>query len=193
MNRKMLWGWFVAGMLGTTAVVQAEGLYDAQRFQPLAADLRAYRVGDNLTVVVTEFASMTTNARTATDKDGSVAGGLRNPATSKQWGVDLTEDFNGGGRIERSGKLVARLTVIVQSIDANGDLRVKGAQEIEVNNEKQTLAVEGRVRPLDIAADNTVLSTRLSEAKIGYTGQGLLAEKQQPGLLTRLLSWLRLL
>jgi flagellar L-ring protein FlgH len=185
--------WLIGGLLLVTAAAQAEGIYDAQRYQPLAADSRAHRVGDNLTVVVTEFASMTTNARTATDKDGSASAGIRNPVTSKQWGAELSEEFNGGGRIERSGKLVARLTVVVQSVEANGDLRIKGEQEIEVNNEKQKLVVEGRVRPLDIGADNTVLSTRLSEAKIGYTGEGLLAEKQQPGLLTRLLSWLRLL
>ncbi len=193
MRTKVMRECLIGGLLLVSAAAQAEGIYDAQQFQPLAADLRAHRVGDNLTVVVTEFASMTTNARTATDKDASVSGGIRNPVTSKSWGGDLSEDFNGGGRIERSGKLVARLTVMVQSIDANGDMRVKGEQEIEVNNEKQKLVVEGRVRPLDIAADNTVLSTRLSDAKIGYTGQGLLAEKQQPGILSRFLSWLRLL
>jgi len=171
----------------------ADSLYDEQRFRPLVGDPRAIRVGDNITVVVTEFASMTTSARTATDKDGTVAGVARGTNDTKQGSINLSEDFNGGGRIERSGKLTAQLTVVVQAIEANGDLRVKGEQEIEVNNEKQTLYVEGRLRPQDIQANNTVLSSRLSDARIRYTGDGLLAEKQRPGILTRFLSWLRLL
>lgn len=171
----------------------ADSLYDEQRYRPLIGDPRAIRVGDNLTVIVTEFASVTASARTATDKDGTVAGVLRGTNSTKQGSINLNEDFNGGGRIERSGKLTAQLTVVVQAIEANGDLRVKGEQEIEINNEKQMLYIEGRVRPQDIQANNTVLSTRLSDSKIRYNGDGLLAEKQRPGLLTRFLSWLRLL
>jgi flagellar L-ring protein precursor FlgH len=49
------------------------------------------------------------------------------------------------------------------------------------------------VRPQDIGTDNTVISTRLSQAKIEMSGQGLLAEKQKPGILTRFLSWLKIL
>jgi flagellar L-ring protein precursor FlgH len=112
---------------------------------------------------------------------------------TKQGEVSLEEDFSGGGRIERSGKLVAQLTVVVEAIEGNGDLLVKGSQEIELNNEKQRIFLEGRVRPEDIGPNNTVLSTRLSQATISYTGKGLLAEKQRPGVLTRFLSWIGLL
>ena len=59
-----------------------------------------------------------------------------------------------------------RITVAVQSVEANGNLRVKGDQEIFVNEEKQRISVEGSVRPQDILTDNTVLSTRLGQAKI---------------------------
>ena len=81
----------------------------------------------------------------------------------------------------------------MQSVDADGNLRVKGQQDIVVNGDKQKLLVEGRVRHQDVGADNTVLSSRLSEAKISYTGDGVLSEKQRQGILTRILSWLRIL
>ncbi len=176
-----------------SAAVTADSLYREGDFRPLVADSRALRVGDNLTVIVTEFASVTTNARTATDKDGTISGTLQGTNSSKSGSINLAEDFSGGGRIERSGKVTAQITVVVQAIEVNGDLRVKGKQDISVNDEVQTLLVEGRVRQQDIGANNTVLSTRLSDAKISYTGDGLLAEKQRPGILTRFLSWLRLL
>lgn len=177
----------------SSGIAHAGSLYHEESFRPLVSDLRALRVGDNLTVIVTEFASVTTNARTATDKDGTVSGAAKGVNDTHSGSVNLNEDFNGGGSIERSGKLIAQLTVVVQAVEANGDLRVKGQQDIRVNDEVQTLSIEGRVRPQDISSTNTVLSTRLSDAKIRYTGDGLLAEKQHPGVLTRFLSWLGLL
>jgi len=83
--------------------------------------------------------------------------------------------------------------VRVVDVAPNGDLVVAGQQLIEVNEEKQEIKLEGRVRAVDVSESNTVLSTRLADAKIWYVGDGLLGEKQRPGILTRILSWLRIL
>jgi flagellar L-ring protein FlgH len=182
-----------AALLWVVCIAQADDLYSPASFDAPAADHRALRIGDNLTVVVTEITSATTDARTTADKDGSVSGSANLHARPQQGVFNLNESFNGGGTIERSGKLVARLTVVVQAIDGDGNLRVKGQQEIVVNGDKQKLVLEGRVRQQDIGSDNTVLSSRLSEARISYTGAGVLNEKQRPGLFTRLLDWLRIL
>lgn len=182
-----------AGLFALCATAGADSLYDPGQYRSLIADPRAFKLGDNLTVIITEFASITTTARTSTNKQGSVSGSVVGTNDTKQGEVSLEEDFSGGGRIERSGKLVAQLTVVVEAIEGNGDLLVKGSQEIELNNEKQRIFLEGRVRPEDIGPNNTVLSTRLSQATISYTGKGLLAEKQRPGVLTRFLSWIGLL
>jgi len=176
-----------------SAAAAAEDLYSRQSYDALAADHRALRAGDNLTVVVTEITSSTTDARTTADKDGTVSGSATLHNRQQQGAFNLSESFNGGGTIERSGKLLARLTVVVQSVDPGGNLHVKGEQNIVVNGDKQKLIVEGRVRQQDVGADNTVLSSRLSEARISYTGDGVLSEKQRQGLLTRILSWLRIL
>jgi flagellar L-ring protein precursor FlgH len=176
-----------------SAAAAAEDLYSHESYDALAADHRALRAGDNLTVVVTEITSSTTDARTTADKDGTVSGSATLHNRQQQGAFNLSENFNGGGTIERSGKLLARLTVVVQSVDPGGNLRVKGEQNIVVNGDKQKLVVEGRVRQQDVGADNTVLSSRLSEARISYTGDGVLSEKQRQGLLTRILSWLRIL
>jgi len=41
------------------------------------------------------------------------------------------------------------------------------------------------VRPRDILLDNTVLSDLIAEARIEFTGAGVLADKQGPGWGTR--------
>jgi flagellar L-ring protein precursor FlgH len=69
---------------------------------------------------------------------------------------------------------------------------VTGEQLVEINDETQRIRLEGRVRPQDITENNSVLSSRLSDAKISYVGDGVLAERQKPGWLARLLIWLGL-
>lgn len=184
----------VAGLLISFGPrVMAADLYSPAKFDAPAADHRALRPGDNLTVLVTEMTTATSDARTSTDKNGALTGSMDLHLRQQKAGFSLGDTFDGGGTTERSDKLVASLTVVVQSVDADGYLHVAGRQEININGERQSLSVEGRVRPQDIAPDNTVLSSRLSDARISYTGKGMLGESQRPGLFTRLLSWLRIL
>lgn len=171
----------------------AESLYRDESFQSLTADRRAYRVGDALTVLVVENSSASSSADTTTEKRGGVGIALSTHNEDKRANVDLTENFAGKGKIQRAGRLLATLTVSVAAIASNGDLVVSGSQLIEVNEEKQHIQLEGRVRPTDVSEANTVLSSRIAEAKISYVGDGLLGEKQRPGILTRFLSWLRIL
>lgn len=171
----------------------ADDLYSRAKFDAPAADHRALRPGDNLTVLVTEITTATSDARTSTDKTAGLNGSFTLHSRQQQAAGSLGDTFDGGGTTERSNKLLASLTVVVQSVDPDGYLRVAGEQEININGERQHLSVEGRVRPQDIAADNSVLSSRLSDARISYTGKGMLGEAQRPGFLTRFLSWLRIL
>lgn len=175
-----------------TAFAHADDMYSVASYDALAADHRARRIGDNLTIVVTEIASATADARTSFDKAFSLTGSyaLHNRTGDGKLAANMT--YDGGAQTERSDKLVARLTVAVVGVNPDASLRVKGQQEIVVNGERQKFLLEGRVRPLDIGPDNTVLSSRLSDAKISYTGRGTLNDSQRPGLIPRLLSWLRL-
>jgi flagellar L-ring protein FlgH len=175
----------------------AESLYREETFRPLTADHRAYRVGDALTVLVFENSSASSSADTNTEKQGGIGLSVETVGLGTKPSVgakaNLNDNFEGRGSIQRSGRLLAQLTVSVKAVAANGDLIVAGAQQIELNDEKQNIVLEGRVRPVDVSEANTVLSTRLADAKISYVGDGVLGEKQRPGILTRILSWLRIL
>ena len=106
--------------------------------------------------------------------------------------ASVGDEFTGKGRIQRNGRLAAQLTVTVTEVAPNGELRVSGKQQIVVNGEKQLLQLSGRVRPVDVSDTNTVASTRIADAEITYVGDGILAEKQRQGVLTRFLTWLGL-
>ena len=153
----------------------------------LFADRKAFRQGDILTVLITEQAAATATARTRADKDESVFGDLRH-SEHDPWHIDLAwgNDFDGGGQIQRTGRLVAKLAVIVQGVGSDGTLAIQGEQNIAVNNEQQRIALSGTIRVEDIAPDNTIASWRIANARIDFKGDGILARKQSPGLLTKL-------
>lgn len=188
--------WCLSGAVGLVSAtpVLAVSLYkDESNFRSLTSDKRAYRVGDMLTVLVMENSSATANANTTAEKRGGLLFGWKATNRSENSSLQLGDTFGGKGQIQRSGKLLAQLTVTVREIDPTGLLHVSGEQKILVNDEKQEITLHGKVRPIDVLDNNTVLSTRLADARISYIGDGILSEKQHAGLITRFLTWLGIL
>jgi flagellar L-ring protein precursor FlgH len=64
---------------------------------------------------------------------------------------------------------------------------VEGGREVRVNDETQIVVVRGIIRSRDIGPDNSIASTAMADARIELYGQGVLADKQKPGWLTRIL------
>jgi flagellar L-ring protein FlgH len=167
-----------AALLANTA--HAVSLYDEARYRPLAADNKAYRLGDTLTIQIIEASSATTSTDTGTRRKHGINGEVSNSgARTGQVGLSASGEFEGGGRTQRANRLLATVTVTVQEILENGDLRVSGEQSLTVNDELQKVTLHGKVRPADVSDANVVLSTRLADARITYVGEGDLAERGQ--------------
>jgi flagellar L-ring protein precursor FlgH len=84
------------------------------------------------------------------------------------------------------------MTAKIVSVLPNGNFQIEGTRYVEVNDDKQTVEVVGEIRPDDISRDNSILSSRVADAKIKITGTGPSSESAKPGILTRVLSWLGL-
>jgi flagellar L-ring protein precursor FlgH len=170
-----------------TTVAQNDTVDERRSF---FSDRRAHRPGDIFTILVTESSSVSAAAQTTTHKsDSAQVSVLDKTGTVKPLSATIGSNSGGGGDIERSDKLVANLTVTVLNVDDRGNLIVHGEQDIQVNNERQRIRLDGIVRPEDIGPENTVPSSRVGSARIEFTGKGILARKQSPGLLNRILSW----
>jgi flagellar L-ring protein precursor FlgH len=164
-------------------------------------DVRARFPGDLLTVVVAERSEGKKDATTDTKAESSIAASVEDffgiPASSVKV---LPKGFNpesivkaktareskGEGETSRTGNLTASITVTVTEIDPSGNLRVQGDKIITVNREEQHIVLTGTVRPEDVGADNSVLSTRLADARIDYYGRGMVGDKQGVPLVHRL-------
>ncbi len=157
-------------------------------------DKKAFKIGDVLTVNVVESASATHRVGTDAEKKSSsgISWGSRRSKgiPFADFGITGTEDIRGSGRSVRSGRLTGRISVRVSEVLPNGNLVINGSRTITVNEEKQIMEITGIVRPDDVTADNTVMSTLVADARIRYTGTGAMAEKARLGLFSRLLSML---
>ena len=171
----------------------AQAAPDPQRFQSLVADSRAYRVGDALTVLIQESAVASSsvdakaNRNTDIDLKGQVLG---HPQKGLNGSVSSSSD--GGGQVVRSGRVTAQVTVTVKEILPNGELIIDGTQSVNLNGEQQIISVNGHVRLRDISDTNTVLSSRVADAHITYDGQGFMAERSHPSVISRFFNWIGL-
>jgi len=169
--------------------VPGVSLYDESQYRALTADRKARAVGDLVTVLIYENTSATTTADTNASRSADVSASLKTPTRDRQVGLATNNDFEGRGSTQRSGRVLGQLTVTVRGVQPNGDLLLGGVQELEINGEKQTIKLEGRVRSQDINDTNTVLSTRVADARISLVGDGVLAERQKPSWWHRLVTW----
>lgn len=165
----------------------------------LFSDRKAQNVGDVVTVIIEEKSSATKKASTATGRDSSISAGIpslfglegssllaNNGITpSNLVDADFTNEFSGSGTTTRSGDLSAALTTQVIGKYPNGQLKIRGGKEVMVNNEVQIIYLTGIIRPVDITAANTVNSDKILNARITYTGNGTIGDKQEAGWLMR--------
>ncbi|XRD81111.1 flagellar basal body L-ring protein FlgH [Dyella halodurans] len=168
-------------------------MIEPDAYRGLAADRRAHQVGDTLTVVVTETAQASASANTDSDSNVQLAANTQNRSAQHNYGVGLAGSNAGEGKTTRAGMLQAQLTVRVIAVEGNEMLRVRGEQTVVVNGEKQHFALTGLVRAEDISTTNVILSNRISEANIEFTGQGDVSEAQRRSILYRIARWLRLI
>ncbi len=166
----------------------AGSLYDPASFRPLTADRKARQVGDLVTVLIYENASASSTADTGAGRDADLSASAYAGSRDYKAGIGTRNDFEGRGHTQRSGRVLGQLTVAVQQAMPNGDLVLAGTQELEINGEKQVIRLEGRVRGQDVSDANTVLSTRVADARISFAGDGVVAEHQAPSWWHRLLT-----
>ena len=182
----------IAGALAVTSFAGDAGSGQYSLF----TDHRTLHVDDLLTVIVDEQNAATDNANTKTRSeskghvDSRKGKGVAKPVPSAKADADLEAKFDGNGKTERNGNVTAVVSARVAEVLANGYLVVEGSKQVVINDETETLKVSGVVRPEDIAADNSVRSSRMADVHISYAGDGSVGSAQQKGVVARLMDWL---
>jgi flagellar L-ring protein FlgH len=172
----------------------------------LYEDLRAMRVGDILTIKIVEKHAGSKSADTSAERQstlnhslsGSAIGYVGIPGVRlggeamRGMGINAnaSNKFGGKGATNREDTLTGTISTIVTEVLPNGDLRVEGKREVTVNSETQLMTISGIVRRVDVDTKNTVLSSAIADAKIEYSGLGVVDDVQRPGWLVRVFDWI---
>jgi flagellar L-ring protein precursor FlgH len=151
-------------------------------------DQRASQQGDILTIRINIADKAEVGNNTSRSRAGSENAGVASllglekslpgdPASLVS--ANSKSQSSGGGNISRSETINMTMSAIVTGVLPNGNLLIRGRQEVRVNFELRELIVTGMVRPQDIGRDNSIPHSRIAEARISYGGRGQLSSAQQ--------------
>lgn len=171
-------------------------IYQADTTRFLFEDGKARRVGDLITIILDERTIAAKSASTSSSKETGLD--LPSPTlfgkvptfngVEASTSVNSGTAFNGSGDSKQSNSLFGNITVAVTRVMANGNMMVQGEKLLTLNNGGEVVSVSGIVRQKDVTPENTVVSNLIADAKIVYSGKGLIADSNKAGWLTRVLS-----
>lgn len=189
---------YVDKVKGAEPSVSTPGsLWSAQSpFANAGVDDKARSVND---VVVVRIVEQTVSSAAGTVKsartfaaDSGFAGlfGQLGPRSGLQTLASPRSDntLNGQAQTSSTSSLQTSLSGYVRAVLPNGSLVIEAVRSVEMDNQKQSLTVRGVARTNDIAADNSVLSTSLSNLEVLLNGKGVISDSvRQPNFIVRLL------
>ena len=165
-------------------------LYNPATFTGLASDRRARRVGDLISIRLVERTTARKSSTADAKRDGSTSLTLPDitPLSLISKGATSggsTQSFKGSGTAAQDNLLSGEIAVTVARVLPGGILQVAGEKRLWLNRGEEQIQVSGLVRVEDIAADNSVASTRVADAHIRYSGTGQVADQAREGWLAR--------
>lgn len=156
----------------------------------LAEDRKARDIGDILTVLLverlqaeksTEQESNRSSSRDVTLPDALPFSAIPNAF----FGGGSNSNFAGEGSTRQANRLSGEITVTVTRVLPNGALMIAGDRRLMLTRGEEQAQLTGIVRVEDIGPDNRVLSTRVADAKLRYSGTGEVAVQARQGWLSR--------
>lgn len=180
-------------------LTRGQSLWQENSARSMVADKRAAHVGDILSILIQESNTANRQNNTKTSKqstiDASLQSFLYSPAASglltkggqlPALKTSAAQGFDGGGQINNSEKITARIAVRVIDVLPNGNLVIEGTRKVSFSGETQDAVLRGVVRSEDVTANNTIYSYNIAEATIKYVSSGTISDNQRKGWFTKI-------
>lgn len=169
-------------------------IYQVGRDVDLFENPIARHVGDVVTIVLSEATNAQKSATTKTQKSTSnTLPGVSlfgSPVTIHgaqvlSGNINDASKFDGEGNSAQSNSLTGYITTTVAKVLPNGNLYIKGEKKIWINQGQENVVLSGVIRPIDLAPDNSIPSSRVANARISYGGKGAINDANSAGWLSR--------
>ncbi|MEM7665617.1 MAG: flagellar basal body L-ring protein FlgH [Pseudomonadota bacterium] len=161
----------------------------------LVTGTRARSLGDMVTIVLVENTSTSKSTTGQTDRSGSLA---LTPPTSGPLGflnpnalnAAAQGSFNGGGNAAQQSQINGTVAVTIAAIYPNGTAEVVGEKQMSLSQGDEWVQLSGRIRLIDIDANNRLPSSQVANARIIYSGKGAVQQASRPGWLSRFFNFI---
>jgi len=160
---------------------------DTGRLADMVADYKASRVGDLVTISVSQNLSASSTGNVSTNRSMSASSGIAAlPGQLKTTGVanlfspSSTQVLTGKAQATSQTSLSTILTGRVAAVLPSGTLVVEAERAITMNNQHETVILRGLVRPGDLDATNTVASNSVGDLEVEVKGKGVISEGTRP-------------
>lgn len=169
-------------------------------YQPLFEDHRSHNIGDIITVALQENISASNSSSSNSSRDGTANMGVTltpgklNPVlgfdiNDSKTGIDSIgkNDFSGKGSNSAKNKFTGLISVTVQKVLPNGNLKVIGEKQVAINDGIEFIRFSGVINPHNINKNNVVPSTQIADTRIEYLSNNRINDIQKMGWLQRFL------
>src|SRR5271165_758091 len=162
----------------------------------MATDYKARRPGDLVVIhLVDNFSAATSGENNQSRKFAaqsaitSLFGKFAaNNRLQNLLNANSSHSLDGKGASTMSSNVTLNLAAQVMETLPNGVLVVQAARDITLGNDRQTVYVRGLIRTGDLAPDNSVASTSISDLQVEIKGKGAVADaSRQPNIVVRTL------
>ena len=147
----------------------------------LGTDVKAFRIHDVVSVVVTENLAASTDgqvknsrASNASSSITALFGKLR-PGNAMQNLLAQTSSsgLTAQGQSTTNSSLVTTFGAEVVDVLPNGMLVVQATRQLTFSQQTQLIRLRGLVRPEDVSSQNQILSTAMTDLELEVTGKGI--------------------
>jgi flagellar L-ring protein precursor FlgH len=162
----------------------------------ISKDYKARNPGDLIVIHLVDSFTAATNGENKQTRQFSTKSaitgllgtiGARN-RLQNLFNANSATSLDGKGQSTLSSNVSLNLAAQVMEALPNGTLVVEAARDITVGNDRQTVLIRGLIRPGDLAPDNSVASTAISNLEVEIKGKGAVADaSRQPNVVIRIL------
>ena len=155
---------------------------DNGRLANLVTDYKASRVGDLVTISVSQNLSSINTGNIATNRTFSASSGitalgsLKTTAIANLFSPTSTQALTGKAQATSTTALSTTLTGRVVAVLPSGTLVVEAERQVVMNDQRETVILRGMVRTGDLDATNTIASNQVGDLEVEVKGKGIISE-----------------
>lgn len=166
---------------------------DLDSYKPLVGDIKSYKVGEPVIVIVVEATTAEASAGTGVEKSTGINAKLNENTKNLSAGMNIDSNSDGGGKTSRRGKVTTQLSATILEVLPQGMLKINGTQDLTINGEKQKIMVSGVIRASDISKSNSIFSYQIANVELEIVGDGDVSKSQKQNIIYRFFNWVGIL